>query len=162
MRVILILTICHLIAAVISPAIWHGVFAGYPGDSFWTLSEVGRIGVIVISISGMVMIACLNAFKTRTILRRSQHRQRILVWLLDSGLGICVFGLFYVLSPQVFYALYQQLIPGLPDQLVIDSAANWKKFADIIIPRMNAPMSDHLAGVAIGGIVLFTAYLHRR
>jgi len=110
----------------------------------------------------MILIACLNALKTRAMLRRTRHRQRVLVWLFDCSLGVCVFGLFYVLSPQVFYTLYQQVIPGLPNQLVIDNAANWEKFADIIIPRMDAPMSDHLAGIAIGGIVLFTAYLHRR
>lgn len=162
LRLTSIFVACHGIVAALSPAIWQGVRTGYLSDSFWTLSHIGQIGVATISIVGLGAIAALNAAKTRAILRRSQHRHRIIVWCVDCILSLGVFAAAYVLSPQIFYTLYQQIIPALPDQWVVDNAANWERFTSIIIPRVGATMSDHLAGVAVGGVFLFTTYLHRR
>ncbi|SEW37727.1 hypothetical protein SAMN04488515_2388 [Cognatiyoonia koreensis] len=162
MRTLFIWLLCHLVVVAASPVVWTGVADGYVGDSFWTLSDVGQIGVIAICLSGLLTVATVNAWKTLAILRMSHHRWRISVWLLDVVLGLGVFAIAYVLSPQVFYSFYQQLFPSLPDQWVIDSAANWTKLLKVTSPRHGASLSDHIAGIAMGGIVLFTAYLHRR
>lgn len=155
-----VLLACHVLFAALAPAIWQGIAAGYPGDSFWTLASIGRLGVVAISITGLGALAVFNYWKSGVILRRKQNRMRVAIWVLDCGIGVAAFGVVYVISPQIFYTLYQMLIPGLPNQWVIDNAARWDNFIAIMIPQNGAPMADHLAGVAIGGIVFFTTYLH--
>jgi len=162
LRTIFALLGCHLLVVIFTPSIWQGIATGYPGDSFWTLSLIGRCGVILISLSGMALISVLNASKTQALLRHSRNRWPVLVWLLDCILGVLLFVGIYAISPQVFYGLYQLLIPGLPNQWVIDDAARWREITTVFIPRFGGSMADHLVAIALGGIILFTSYLHRR
>ena len=162
MRTFLIWILCHLIAAALIPGIWQGLQNGYPGDSFWTLSELGRIGVIAISVSGLLILTALSALKTNRILRWSQHRWRLLVWLLDVALTLVLFGVLFSVSPQVYYSFYQEIIADLPNQWVIDGPFNWDRLRDIALPTAQGPLADHGATIAMGGLVLFTSYLHRR
>jgi len=162
MRILFAWLSCHVIAVIVAPAIWIGVQSGYSNDSYWTLSTAGQVGVLTITICGLLVLSALNAWKTNKILSRSKHRARLLVWLLDCALSVGVFILAYIVSPQVFYAFYQQVIPDLPNQWVIESAANWERITSIMIPRTGGTLADHAAGVAVGGTIMFTAYLHRR
>lgn len=162
MRTLLVWLACYLGAAVMSLAVWQGVQTGYPMDSFWTLSVIGRVGVITITIAGLLLLAAVNAWKTRHILLRSQYRWRVPVWLFDTGLGLLLFGVLFSVSPQFYYSFYQQIIADLPNQWVIDSAFNWDRLREVAVPRTGGSIADHAAAVAMGGIVLFTAYLHKR
>lgn len=162
MRILLVWIFCHLAAAAAMPAFWQGAANGYAGDSFWTLSVPGRIGVATISISGLLILAAVNNWKTQAILRWSRYRWRVPVWLLDVALSLALFALLFSISPQIYYSFYQQIIAGLPNQWVIDGPFNWDRLRDIALPRSGASLADHTGAIAIGGLILFTAYLHRR
>jgi len=162
MRIVLIWFACQFLAAAIIPPMWGGLTTGYSGDSFWTLSDTGRIGVVAITVTGLLILAGVSAWKTKIILRWSQHRWRIPVWLFDAALGVALFAVLFSISPQVYYSFYQQVIAGLPDQWVIDGPINWDRLRDIAIPKTGGALADHAALAVMGGGVLFTAYLHRR
>lgn len=153
---------CFALAAAIIPGVWQGVIAGYPGDSFWTLSTFGRIGVVAISLIGLLLLTALSGWKTRRILGWSKHRWRIPIWLCDVLLTVLLFAVAFSVSPQIYYSFYQDIIAGLPDQWVIDRPLNWDRLRDIATPHTGQAMADHGAAIAVGGLVLFTAYLHRR
>ncbi len=143
-----------------SPGIWFGLGRGYPGDSFFTLSGFGQAGVLLISAAGLAAIYALSAAKSRRLLR-DQPTRAVLV-LLDCIVSVVLFGLIYALSPQIFYAFYQQVIPGLPDQTVLrlPLAIDQMRAAFALDPR--GSMASHLAGIGWLGIVPFTLWFHAR
>jgi len=143
-----------------SPGIWIALGTGYSGDSFATLSTAGKAGVIVISAAGLAAIYAICGAKSRRVLR-DQHTRPALV-VLDLIVSIGIFGLFYAISPQVFYTLYQFLIPDLPDQTVLRLPLAMEQFRNALALSPSGSMSQHLAGIGWLGIVPFTLWFHAR
>ena len=68
------------------------------------------------------------------------------------------FAALYLLSPQVFYAYYRLIIPGLPNQWVI----RWPE-ADHILRGLlfeaNGRLAEHVAGALFWGLILQAIWL---
>ena len=143
-----------------SPGVWLALGNGYEGDSFATLSLTGKIGVIAISTAGLAAIYAVCAAKTGRLLRDQPTRPALVV--LDVIVSICIFGLIYAVSPQVFYTFYQFLFPDLPDQNVLRWPLALEQFRSAIALAPTGSLSSHLAGIGWLGIVPFTLWFHAR
>jgi len=152
----------HVIVGALTPALWLAAADGYTGDSFWTLSTFGRLGVVAISVLGMAALGACIAWKTRRLRRTLPQVPTAILWVCDVLIGVLLFALIFSVSPQIFYSFYQLIFDGLPQQWVIDGPLNWDRLAEVIPPRTAGSLADHLAFVAMGGVVLFTTYLHWR
>lgn len=142
--------------------LWPRVLAGYPSDSFWTLGWAGRAGVVAISGVGIAALFAVLTVKTRVILRVKQQATNTAWVLIDLALGLALFAVIYSVSPQVFYAFYRLIIPGLPQQWVIDGAFDVTRLAAIARIGAEGSLSDDLAGVTLWAIVPLTLWLHLR
>lgn len=80
----------------------------YFQDSFFDLSQWGRIGLVFIS----SLLFLIMIFTTRGLLK---HKP---VWVKLSG-SLVFFWLFVWISPQIYYMYYLTLFPDLPLQWVI-------------------------------------------
>ena len=80
----------------------------YDGDSFFTLSMAGRIGLICLS---AVLSAAVLILASLVMRGRGQWARLIA--------ALAAFALFVWLSPQIYYIYYRMIIPGLPAQWVI-------------------------------------------
>lgn len=142
--------------------VWPQVRAGYPNDSFWTLNWYGRIGVVAISLVGCMLIFSVIAAKTRVIFRVKSQATNTAWLLIDLALGLALFAVVYSVSPQAFYSFYRLIIPGLPQQWVIDGWLNPDRLAQVAQLLPGGSLSDHLAGIMLWAIVPFTVWLHMR
>ncbi len=86
----------------------------YEGDSFFTLSGGGQIGLAVLS--GIMSVAMV--WLTWRLARAWALPIRIVIWA-------ALFVAFVWLSPQIYYFYYMTIIDGLPLQVVIKS---WPDF----------------------------------
>ena len=80
----------------------------YEGDSFFTLSPAGQVGLAILS----AVLAIGAVWIAWRLARRSGRVTRALI-----GLG--VYMVFTWLSPQIYYAYYLMIFDGLPGQWVI-------------------------------------------
>ncbi|MFK7941780.1 MAG: hypothetical protein AB8B85_02520 [Paracoccaceae bacterium] len=118
----------------------------YAEDTFFHLSPMGRIGLVVIS--GAMAALCLWGVWILT--RRIGLPARVL-----AGLG--AFCVFEWLAPQIHYLWYIQVIDGLPLQWVIgawpDPSAVWRimgfQEASSLSTHGRAAMGWTLLGTAI-------------
>ncbi|MEL6642198.1 MAG: hypothetical protein AAFP98_12975 [Pseudomonadota bacterium] len=155
--------VASLIAVgLIADNIWANVKANYPGDSFWTLGWGGRVGVLAISTIGITLIFLFLAWKTRIILRMTRQATGMAWMIIDVVLGLMFFAVVFSASPQVFYSFYRLIIPGLPQQWVIDGPINIERLGQIVTLAIDGHLADHLAGLAFWAIVPFTVWLHQR
>lgn len=121
----------------------------YQGDSFFTLSTGGQTGLAVIS----VVLSIAMLLLTRYLMRGRPPIARIAIWAV-------LFFLFVWLSPQVYYAYYRMIIPGLPLQWVI----HWP---DVLEPvalltfTAGDTLSAHGRGI-LGWAMLVSASWQRR
>ena len=117
----------------------------YEADTFWQLSPVGRMGLVMISggMAALTLWGCLRLTRSRRWVTR-----------LLAGLG-CV-AVFEWLAPQVHYLWYMQVIDGLPLQWVIerypDPASVWR----VLVFEGPASLSSHSRG-ALAWAVLAVA-----
>lgn len=142
--------------------IWPQVRAGYPGDSYWSLTWVGHAGVLTISIVGLALVFLASAAKTRVLLRVFGAANHILLALLDILLGLLAYAVVLSLSPQAYYSLYRLLFPGLPQQSVIKSWLDLDRLH--LVARLDATgsLAEHLSGIGFWAVVPFTLWLHGR
>ena len=75
----------------------------YAEDSFHTLSLLGQIGLVALSL----FLACLLVLASWRLALRRRAAIRI-------ALALCLLYLFVWLSPQVYYLYYLTLFDGLP------------------------------------------------
>lgn len=152
-----------IVGVVISlPPLWDAIRAGYPTDSFWTLGVGGRLGVIALSAVGISATFLCLAWKTSLILRFRRGPTATAWALIDIAIGLFIFAVVFSVSPQAFYSFYRLIIPGLPQQWVIDGLLDQDRLKMIAIVTSGGSLADHLAGVALWATVPFTAWLHLR
>ena len=91
-----------------APTLWIAIFSGYPNDSFFDLSFFGRLGVLAISGTLIVLFAFILIWKSRKVLVLASKRRlsRWLILAFDCALGLALFGTLHALSPQAFYQFY--------------------------------------------------------
>lgn len=89
----------------------------YENDSFYTLSQGGQLGLLLLSAALGVALLWLG-----WRLMRSQRRGVALV------IAVALFVGFVWLSPQIYYTYYRQIFAGLPAQWVI----GWPPILDAV------------------------------
>ena len=119
----------------------------YEGDSFFTLSVGGQIGLAAISLA--LFVAVLVALWWGT--RRRSRPVRIAVALVG-------FWLFVWLSPQVYYQYYMLIFDGLPVQWVIWPPRGPGEALQLLIFTGPANLSAHGQGV-LGWAMLCVAFV---
>ena len=107
----------------------------YQGDSFFTLSTGGQIGLAVLS----VVLSIAMLLLLRRLVRGRSPIGRI-------AIAALLFFLFVWLSPQAYYTYYRMIIPGLPLQWVIHWPDVVEPFALLIFSAGDS-LSAHGRGI---------------
>ena len=108
----------------------------YEGDSFFTLSWAGRLGLVGLStLLAAVLIAAPQAAR-----RRSGSAA------VGVTTGLLAFWLFLWLSPQVYYGYYRTLFQGLSAQLVVKDPPGPAQLFSTLTFRAKPTLAAHGAG----------------
>ena len=108
----------------------------YQQDSFFDLSVLGRVGLVIISTALFLLIMFL-AWK---YLKPHGPMIRIIG-------ALALFWCFVWMSPQVYYMYYWMIIPDLPVQWVIWPPAGPEKAARMLIFQYRQNLSAHFQGL---------------
>ena len=76
----------------------------------------------------------------------------------DMALKGAGFAALHTLSPQLFYAYYRTIIPGLPAQWVI-RAPDWPRVTEALLFAPEARLAEHLAALLFWGLLLQAVWL---
>jgi len=122
----------------------------YEGDSFFTLSMAGQVGLLVLSVTLSLLWL-------------------VAVWVLARGrapiwrllLAVALFVSFVWASPQIYYQYYRLIIDGLPAQWVIGAPPNLGDLSQLLTFTAAPNLSHHAQG-ALGWSMLALAALRRR
>ncbi len=121
----------------------------YEGDSFYTLTLLGRTGLILLS-TAMAFITIGLFLKVSSRYSKS----------VGVGLAIVFLGLFVSLSPQFYYTYYMLIFEGLPVQSVIRKPPGPVEIFQFLTFTEDATFSKHAKGVL--GWVLIVLALRKR
>ena len=130
----------------------------YSGDSFFTLSPWGQVGLALLS--GVLTIAMV--WLTWRLARCRRLAWRLCLWSIG-------FVGFIWLSPQIYYFYYWVLIDGLPMQVVIAPLPEIERLLDVLLLRKHT-LSIHgqaalcllmLLAALVGGLDRFRRATHQ-
>ncbi len=108
----------------------------YEGDSFLTLSFLGQVGLVLLSV---VLTVCV----VMAVLRVGRGRTRaVRVWI-----AFMAFWAFLWLSPQIYYLYYITLFDGLPWQSVIKSPPSLTDMFKLLTFTDAPNLSNHGKGL---------------
>jgi hypothetical protein len=119
----------------------------YDGDSFFTLSLFGQIGLAVLSL-------CLSGGTVWAMFYLKAH------WALRVLIALGGFWLFVWLSPQIYYLYYIAIIDGLPLQWVVRSAPSPSNILQFLTFRSDGTLSAHSQGL-LGWAMIAAAAIRR-
>lgn len=123
----------------------------YEGDSFFTLSVGGRIGLTILStLLAVALIAVCQ------IVRRRTNSTFIGVFV-----SLTMFWLFVWLSPQIYYSYYRLIFDDLPAQMVIKLPPRPERIVNLLTFQVRLTLSGHSAGV-LGWLLHFTGAIDLR
>ena len=125
----------------------------YDGDSFYTLSNGGQIGLTLLSL--VLAIATLVA--AGSLFRLVPNRGLPALLAARIGVAIFVMWLFVWLSPQVYYLYYQTIFDGLPWQIVVQNPPEFHTILQQITFSGPATLSDHSKGALIWLLILYAS-----
>lgn len=141
---------------VAAPSFWFALMNGYPGDSLFTLEPLEIVGVVAIALFLIFLFLCLLSAPLVRIAKSvaAAPLARAETWctaLVGAGL---IFGISFTVSPQIFYAFYRQIIPGLPDQWVIKTWLDWDRLTGAAALAVDGSLSAHLTGLAFWTVLI--------
>lgn len=122
----------------------------YEGDSFFTLTVIGRIGLVLLSMGLAVLTAA-------AFIRIA----RCLVWPLRLLLALVFLWVFVWLSPQVFYLYYMALFDHLPLHNVVQAPPQPSHIMHLLGFSGKAALSDHATGL-LGWVLIVLACVGER
>ena len=144
-----------------TPQLWLAIGNGFSGDSLFTLKPVEIVGVLAISLVLIVLFFWLLmlglAPMAKAVAGRSFRRAGVAILSVIGSL--LIFGIAHTLSPQIYYAYYRKIIPGLPDQWVIKTWLDWPRLAEAAAFHGNGSLSSHLTGLVFWSIVIFVLWV---
>ena len=114
----------------------------YTGDSFFTLSYAGQIGLAALS----VFLSAFFIWLAVRITRKSGRLVRIIA-------SLVLFVLFVWLTPQVYYAYYIMVFDDLPVQWVIKTPPSPAELGRLLIFAGSDNLSAHSKGI-LGWLIL--------
>ena len=88
-------------------------------DTFYNLTIIGRISLIVLSIALIVVLFWVNEYKSNVLKHLFLDTSRWKTWLLDVFLTVILFAIALYFSRQIYYGLYQLLFDNLSFQWVL-------------------------------------------
>lgn len=118
----------------------------YDGDSFLTLSGLGRVGLVLVSLTLAAMMAWL-------VIRVGRGRPLVV----RLCVAFTAFWAFVWLSPQVYYFYYLTLFEGLPLQNVIQSPPSPIEMLSLLTFTEMFNLSNHSKGV-LGWVLIALGY----
>jgi hypothetical protein len=125
--------------------------SGYEGDSFFTLSTGGRIGLL----TGALLMAIGSLFLSRYL-----GRQRSFIFRFLTAVG--TFWIFLWISPQFFYAYYMTLFADLPAQIVIKWPDNPKTILALLTFSDRSNLSNHTKAILGWLLILHSIFAPKR
>jgi len=139
------------LTALVQPAIWTRLSVFYKGDDAFTLGISQRIGLGLIS---FVMIALLFVVfarisqKLAAVLSSTAPRLGC-----DIALRVLGFAALITCAPQIYYAYYRLIIPGLPAQWVIrwPDMSTW---ATLLTFAPDGRLAEHLISATLWGLIV--------
>lgn len=161
-RAVLALLAIALVGVLISaPTLQTAILSGYPGDSLFTLEPAEIAGVILISLTLIILFFWLLSVAllpiARTVATKPAVRPGAAVACLAGSL--LLFGVSHTVSPQIYYTFYRWIIPGLPDQWVIRTWLDVERLAGAAALAPEGSLSAHLTGVTIWCVTLFVVWI---
>lgn len=157
LRTVLLVTLIGFGGTVVAaPSFWFALMNGYPGDSLFTLEPLEIVGVVAIALSLIFLFLWLLSAplvwiaKSVAVAPLTRTATGIAA-LVGAGL---VFGISFTVSPQIFYAFYRQIIPGLPDQWVIKTWLDWDRLSGAAALQVDGSLSAHLTGLAFWTVLI--------
>ena len=152
---------CALGVLPAAPGLLPGVLEGYPGDSLFTLDPGAGAGLVAIALG----LALLGIWAAHLLARRMSGRAsrpalRPLGLAANLGVTLGAYTAFYLLSPQLFYAYYRAVIPGLPEQWVLRGGAQLDRLASAISLQAGDSIAAHTAGALFWLLAGFTISIH--
>ncbi len=122
----------------------------YDGDSFFTLSLAGRIGLVALS----GLLSAVTIWIAWRLGRKRRAATRIFI-------ALAALYLFTWLSPQIYYAYYLMIFDSLPLQIVIHSPPSPSDVALLLTFQADATLSDHSKG-ALGWLLIAVSLIPGR
>ncbi|WP_299956203.1 hypothetical protein [uncultured Roseobacter sp.] len=127
-----------------------GIVDIYAQDSFFTLSLVGQVGLVLVS----VMLAAGTVFLAWRL-------SRVRSLILRACVAVVLFGAFVWISPQVYYAYYLLIFDGLPLQWVIQDPPSPLFLVKLLGFAVKSDLSHHGQGL-LGWLCLGAALWPQR
>lgn len=120
----------------------------YAEDSFYTLSELARLGLLAVSafLTLVVVVIAIAAMRQR----RGSVRVAIAVML---------FSIFVWISPQAYYEYYQVVLSGLPRQWVIAQPPTFYELFSLVTFTGQQTISAHGLGVLFWGLIVLSWWI---
>ena len=113
----------------------------YAEDSFFTLSELGQVGLLLIS-TALAVVVIFIAW-------RLTQKTHLVVGLL---IVVLIFAVFEWLSPQIYYFYYIFLF-DVPWQIVVQSPPTPSDLFALLTFRADANLSNHSRGL-LGWVII--------
>lgn len=126
----------------------------YDGDSFFTLSLMGRVGLIALS----ALLTAVTIWLSWRLAGRIGRRRRLVTRVL---IALAALYLFTWLSPQIYYGYYLMIFDGLPLQVVVGPPPSPATVAQHLTFQSNATLSDHGKG-ALGWLLIAASLIPAR
>ncbi|MDW3180464.1 hypothetical protein [Roseobacter sp.] len=127
-----------------------GIVDIYAQDSFFTLSFVGQVGLVLVS----VMLAAGTVFLAWRL-------SRVRSLILRACVAVVLFGAFVWISPQVYYGYYLLIFDGLPLQWVIQDPPSPLFLVKLLAFSVKSDLSHHGQGL-LGWLCLGAALWPQR
>ncbi|WP_291738190.1 hypothetical protein [Leisingera sp. F5] len=118
----------------------------YDGDSFFTLSRGGQIGLAMLSLT----LWGSWFWIVRRLTRFSPLWARLVS-------AIAAFWLFVWLSPQVYYMYYLMVISGLPMQIVVQTPPDLSDLGHLLLFQSGFSLSAHSQAILGWSLILAAA-----
>jgi len=122
----------------------------YDGDSFYTLTGIGRIGLVALSVTATALLIWVLISSTRRM-----------TWPIRVIVALLLFFAFVWLSPQLYYTYYMTLFDGLPWQIVVKDPPSANYLFKLLTFRGPANLSAHSLGT-MGWVLIAAALITRR
>ncbi len=119
----------------------------YAGDSFFSLTMIGRTGLILVS----VVLAAVTVAAFLKCARKLPAAARLL-------LALVFFWAFVWLSPQLYYLYYMILIDGLPLQNIVQKPPGLSEIVKLLSFGGKASLAHHSQGVLGWTLILLSFF----
>ena len=141
------LTGAALIVLVWHPNVWSRISQGYSGDTIFTLSLPGALGLVVLTSLLVFLLIGVSRFKSSWLQRvyRTRSANGVAMLSLDLLLTLLLFVVGVTIVPQVHYSYYHLLFE-LPQQWIIKPLSIADIWHILSVPK-GASLATHVTGL---------------